>query len=118
MAEYLAKRHLHNMELKTKVISRGLTSSYSRWGSPANARALQVMKELFDIDISAHKSKPLTASDMENASVIFVVTSDHLDWVKSAVPKQVYAKNEHKVRYLLSTKLYSILQYIFKFLRK
>ena len=89
MAEYLARQYVQLKEKNATVISRGLTDSYSRWGSPANTRAVQVMNEAFGIDINAHKSKLLKSADMEKASAVFVVTSDHLDWVKSALPIKV-----------------------------
>lgn len=100
MAEAFAKAYVETLEPKPslRVISRGLTDGYSSWGSPANSRAVEVMKETYSLDLGAHRSASLKPEEMDTASAIFVVTSEHIGWVRSAVPKSVFDRNKDKVR--------------------
>lgn len=56
-----------------KVLSAGTSASN---GAPASANAIEVMKDL-GIDISAHKSMPLTFSLLEKSDIIVVMTRIH-----------------------------------------
>jgi len=49
---------------------------YAGAGSPASANAAQAMREL-EIDLSAHRSQPVTAELLEQADLIATMTAGH-----------------------------------------
>ncbi len=86
MAEGLA-RHL---------IARGLLGGDRRWqiqsagaraslGSPATPEAIDAMRRL-DVDISTHRSQPLTTQLIDWAAVIIGMSQSHLDQVLELDP--------------------------------
>merc|ERR1740122_286898 len=99
MAEFIAKDYIKRKNLQNvTVFSRGLTDNYSAWGSAAQTRGCAVMKELYNLDMTGHRSTLLSDSEMENADAIFVVTDDHIKWIGMTISSKVYAENEHKIR--------------------
>mmetsp|Transcript_15374 Transcript_15374/g.17955 ORF Transcript_15374/g.17955 Transcript_15374/m.17955 type:complete len:207 (+) Transcript_15374:164-784(+) len=110
MAEYAARKMVEEglfskmvpeFNGKIEISSRGLTDGYSGWGSPANAKAKQVFAEdKYDIDMSQHQSRLLTNEHMERTDVLFVMTTDHIHWIRDCISTKVYEKNKHKLRTL------------------
>ena len=87
---------------KVSVCSRGLTDAYSVWGSPAEPRMVAAMggfKGKFEwadgvIEfMEAHGSKLITREEAEEGNtVMFMVTSAHMQWTEEAVGKEVLEK--------------------------
>ena len=86
MAEALFKANLTQVEkLKIEVKSYGLAVFGS---DTANENAVKVMRER-NIDISAHRSTPLSRLAVENADLIVTMTESHTDALLSAgVPNE------------------------------
>jgi len=99
MAEYLAKHHAKTKNLTNlNIYSRGLTDHYSAWGSPANPKALKVLKEKYGMDMKDHQSKYISDEDLDTCDVIFVVTTTHIRWIRSSVTSPCFDRNKHKLR--------------------
>jgi len=99
MAEFIGKVHAAEKGYTNlHIYSRGLTDNYSHWGSPTNPKAVDVCTELYGMDCSGHESTLLLDEDLEQCDVIFVVTGDHIRWIKHCVSKNCYDKNIHKLR--------------------
>ncbi len=66
--------------LNRKLAGKGWTAEsagVAAWrGAPASAEAVAVMREL-GIDVSAHRSRPLTKELADGADVILAMTEDH-----------------------------------------
>jgi protein-tyrosine phosphatase len=91
MASGLLKKILSNklnisiQELENKgykIISAGTSAIYN---SSASNNAITVMKEI-DVDISDHRSQPVTLTMIEEADEIYVMTKGHLTTLKEWVP--------------------------------
>ncbi len=54
---------------------------YTQDNSPATPNAIQAMSET-GIDISAHRSKTITAEDINNYDLIIAMTESHAEFVK------------------------------------
>jgi protein-tyrosine phosphatase len=81
-AKYLSERlGVEAAALETagyRVLSAGTAALE---GTPASPDAVEVMREI-DIDITAHRSRPLTVQATRDADEIFVMSPHHLDAVK------------------------------------
>ncbi len=81
MAEAIFKAHLTEEEkAKTEVKSYGLAAF---GGDSASENAIEVMAER-NIDISAHRSLPLSRLAAENSDIIVTMTDSHTDALLSA----------------------------------
>ncbi len=71
------------------LAARGVTirscGVFAAEGSPASAEAVEVMSRR-GLDLSGHRSQPLTAELINQADYIFVMTQSHLDGVIRIVP--------------------------------
>lgn len=81
MAEYLLRARL---PAKTgwRITSAG---TFAAIGSPASINGVRVMGEL-GIDISAHRSRPLTAGMVDEADMVVVMTESHREEVLRMAP--------------------------------
>ncbi|MCR5636342.1 MAG: low molecular weight protein arginine phosphatase [Clostridiales bacterium] len=61
-----------------ECLSAGL---YTKDDSPASPNAIQAMEET-GIDISAHRSKTVTADDINNSDLIIAMTESHAEMLK------------------------------------
>ena len=76
-----------------RVVSAGVAAGP---GSPASANSVTAMKKV-GLDISNHRSQPLTEELMEEASAIFVMTEPHRAIIQAAcepLPEHVYLLRE------------------------
>ncbi|OHE72738.1 MAG: hypothetical protein A2007_06335 [Verrucomicrobia bacterium GWC2_42_7] len=96
MAEGLLHHALQDIpELfgKIKVVSAGISASN---GDPASINSIQAMKKI-GIDISGHKSKPLTQHMVDSSFAIFCMTLQHQAMLKvlfENLPKHTYLMRE------------------------
>ena len=79
MAAALLQRELRARGLDVEVRSAGLAAD----GSPATPQAVAVMRE-WGIDLSAHRSRPLTAELCAQADQICVMTPGHAQILRQA----------------------------------
>ena len=82
MAEALF-RHRMGADSGWKAESAGI---YAGAGSPASQNAILALKEL-DIDLSKHRSQPLTHQLVERAGLIIPMTSSHHAHIVHAFPE-------------------------------
>lgn len=54
-------------------------------GMPASASAVVVMREL-DVDMSLHRSKPVTREWVDAASIVVVMTTSHSEQIRALYP--------------------------------
>ena len=72
MAEQFGKEWLKSSGLENvKIVSRSISTDYEPVGSPASEQGVQLMRELYGIDMSNHRSQLLSGEDVENASLVF-----------------------------------------------
>lgn len=87
-AAALAKKWLEDHgQPDASVISRSLTTDYEPENSPASEYSIQIMNELYNIDISSQRSKLLDADDVESADVIVGITSSHRQYIINKFPQ-------------------------------
>jgi len=55
-------------------------------GLPASAGAIQVMQEL-GVDITDHRSQPLSAAAVEKADLVLAMSDEHSDFVRESFPE-------------------------------
>lgn len=96
MAEGLARRVLENLPqaVEYQVISAGV-SAYPN--EPASPQAKTVMSEL-GLDLSSHRSRPLTPEMVHEAAIILVMTEGHRGAILSQLPQaqgKVYLLKEY-----------------------
>ncbi|GMI09441.1 hypothetical protein TrLO_g6844 [Triparma laevis f. longispina] len=83
-----------------RVISRGLTDNYSKWGSSASNRMVTaagarlakspLAQTHISNFLSLHKSTPMTREEASDPNtIIFLVTSKHISWLSSAVTPEI-----------------------------
>lgn len=78
MAEGFAREWLQrNGFADYTVISRALTDAYEPEGSPASTHGVELMNEIYNIDISAHRSRMLTLEDVRSATYMIGVSKSH-----------------------------------------
>ena len=71
MAEQFGKEWVKSSGLdNVNVVSRSLSTDYEPVGSPASEQGIQLMREVYNIDMSSHRSQLLTAEDVETASLV------------------------------------------------
>jgi len=68
------------------VRSGGLTDEYEPPGSPASANGVAAMKR-HGVHMASHRSRLLSASDLEAAKYIFCVTERHKAWIGQVAPE-------------------------------
>ena len=79
------------------VASRGLTDGYSPWGHPAEPRMTLAAKKMrvraaVLSRMAEHKSAMLTQAEAADPdTILFLVTSHHIDWTRQAVGSEVIA---------------------------
>jgi protein-tyrosine-phosphatase len=61
-----------------EVVSAGVAAGY---GDPASANSIAALKKV-QLDLSRHKSQPLTAELIEQAFAIFGMTQSHIDLLR------------------------------------
>lgn len=66
-----------------KVVSAGVAAGF---GEPASSNSVAALKKV-DIDLSQHKSQPLTDDLINQAFAIFGMTSSHLDVLRHYFPE-------------------------------
>uniref|UniRef100_A0A6U4NPW2 acid phosphatase n=1 Tax=Hemiselmis andersenii TaxID=464988 RepID=A0A6U4NPW2_HEMAN len=69
-----------------EVRSGGLTDEYEPPGSPASANGVAAMKR-HGVHMASHRSRLLSASDLEAAKYIFCVTERHKAWIGQVAPE-------------------------------
>lgn len=74
------------------ILSRGLTDRYEPPNSPASEYGVAVLLEKFGLDTSLHRSKLLTAEEVEIAAAIISVSSSHRDSILSSFPSTAHGK--------------------------
>ena len=84
LAEAIARRVIENAGRKDVEVSSAGTSAWE--GSPASDGALLVGMER-GLDLSAHRSRPLTAQLLSEADVVLVMSPSHLSHVKEMDPR-------------------------------
>lgn len=87
MAEALFRHALQaeNTPLREfSVFSAGLAAAA---GQPASANALRALKNV-GIDLSSHRSQPVTADLVAEASAVFAMTSQHLRALQQHFPRR------------------------------
>lgn len=67
------KLEANGMGAMFRVASRSLTTDYEPEFSQANEQGRKVLKNEFNIDMDGHRSKLLSANDVETASIIIPV---------------------------------------------
>ena len=83
MAEGLLKKKLFPQFLKKVEIESAGTLGFS--GSPASPLTIQVAKEK-GVDISGHRSQPLTRELVENTDLILVMANHHKEFIRNNFP--------------------------------
>ncbi len=76
-----------------EVISAGVAAGY---GEPASSNSVAVLKKV-QLDLSHHKSQPVTQDLIDNSFAIFGMTDSHLDILEhyhSDLPKRVHLFRE------------------------
>jgi len=81
MAEYLLKKRL-GPKSKWKVMSAG---TFANDGLPASRSAIAAMSGM-GIDISAHRSRAITAEMMNGATVVITMTRSHSEDIADRFP--------------------------------
>ncbi len=67
-------------------------------GGSATKESVVAMKDIFDIDISGHKSHNLTRSDVNDAFLVLTMERRHKDYIMSKLPhsyKKVFTLKEY-----------------------
>ncbi|MEI6891928.1 MAG: low molecular weight protein arginine phosphatase [Pontiella sp.] len=82
MAEALFRQRI-GKELNWEVQSAGV---FANTGSPASRPAEEALQEQ-SIDLSKHKSQPVTAELVENATLIITMTAEHAAHVLNSFPE-------------------------------
>jgi len=82
MAEYLFRTHIASRPA-LQVCSAGVMAGY---GTPASRYAVKAMNEL-GVDISAHRSQPVTRDLVEEAELLVVMTGGHRDALLERYPQ-------------------------------
>lgn len=82
MAEYLLRARL-GRDAGWTVLSAGVAAAC---GIPASREAVLVLAEL-GIDLTPHRSQPLTPELIDEAALLVVMTAAHSDCIKAAFPE-------------------------------
>ena len=81
MAEHLLRRRL-GPGSDWDVSSAGTSGGY---GLPASRTAVEALDEI-GLDLSSHRSRPLTREAVDDASLVVVMTADHRDFIRAVSP--------------------------------
>lgn len=98
MAEAFFKHAVKDDEVllnQYHVLSTGIAALN---GSPASVNSIKALNDGWNIDISAHKSRSLSESDINEADLILTMTVRHKDAVLSSFPaakSKVYTLKEY-----------------------
>ncbi|MCX7919306.1 MAG: low molecular weight protein arginine phosphatase [bacterium] len=79
LKQILAEKQITGVTVRSAGISAGS-------GFTASANAIKVMREL-GIDISGHKSSPITVSLIENSDIILAMEQYHKEYIESMFPE-------------------------------
>ena len=79
MAEAIARREIDDRGWRHVEVASAGVSAYP--GSPASQEAVEVARER-GLDLANHRSRPLSAEEVEAADVILVMAPHHLDAVR------------------------------------
>lgn len=85
MAEMLLQHALNAVEgpaSKLRVVSAGVACGY---GEPASGNSVAALKKV-GLDLSRHKSQPITQSLLDQAFAVFGMTKSHLDILEHYYP--------------------------------
>ncbi len=74
MAEALARKMGEEKHIKLMADSAGI---YADAGDAASREAVEVLREKYGIDLSSHRSKPLTLERIEWADLVVGITENH-----------------------------------------
>ncbi|HEX2924718.1 MAG TPA: low molecular weight protein arginine phosphatase [Ruminiclostridium sp.] len=87
MAEGLLKEALKNVSGAEKIsaVSRGI---YALDGDPASDHSIKALKDLWGIDISTHRAKILSETEISEADLILAMTRQHRDTLKQKYPRK------------------------------
>ena len=94
MAEAFAKKYITNKTANEAqpsghgwhVTSAGITEDYEPAGSPASTHGVTVMRELYAMDISGHRSSMLTPARVQEAAAIYTLSESHRQWICMQFP--------------------------------
>lgn len=88
MAEGLFNYAVENMADGSYKGFRAFSAGISAFDQDcANPNAVKVLKDEYGIDISSHRARRITKSDVESAHIIFTMTRDHKDAVIGMFPE-------------------------------
>ncbi len=85
MAEVLLRRKLAREGLDKEGWTVESAGTWAQPGQPASGYAIQVMAER-ELDLSAHRSKPIDRPMMEKADLVLVMTRHHAEALRSEFP--------------------------------
>ncbi|MDK2917545.1 MAG: protein arginine phosphatase [Candidatus Petromonas sp.] len=96
MAEAMLKELIKESEYKDEEIRVISAGTWAIEGQKANEKAIQAMKEK-NIDLTGHRSTPLTKEIAEKADLILTMTQNHKNQILKALPEmegKVYTLKE------------------------
>jgi len=85
MAEGLFNHAVENDKdgLKISGLFGGLSAFEDDW---ANPKAVKVLKEHYNVDISSHRARKITKSDVESSYIILTMTKEHKNAILKMFP--------------------------------
>jgi len=66
-----------------RAFSAGLSAFEDDW---ANPKAVKVLKEHYNVDISSHRARKITKSDVESSYIILTMTKEHKNAILKMFP--------------------------------
>jgi protein-tyrosine phosphatase len=85
MAEAIARKLLADRGAQARGIKVSSAGVFAGSGAPATPEAVEVLARR-DIDLSGHRSRPLTVEMLQQADVILCMTQDHVQAIASVLP--------------------------------
>ena len=79
---HIVKNEVDGLE-DYSAVSAGI---FAYEGDGANPKSIKVLKEGYGIDITSHRARRITNSDMEDAHLILTMTKDHRDTLVELYP--------------------------------
>lgn len=79
MAEGILTSLADRKGLDLEVVSRGI---YASTGSPATYEAIEVMSDLYGIDIADHRATKLSYYDLATSDFIYAMTENHREMIE------------------------------------
>jgi len=92
MAEVLCKQMLAERlgcpmgELESRGYSVLSAGTAAIWGSPASYQAVEAMRQ-YGLDLTNHRSRPLTPGLIEDADIIFILARHHGESIRGILPE-------------------------------